>query len=165
MKNFSSIGSFASHLIKAGVAVAAGARVALGECADLVQKSAIAEFGHLQNQVGPFNAWDELAESTKAEKERQGYWYNDQHNPLIRTFELMNSIQKEVRPFEAIIGSVSPIMAYQEFGTSTIPPRPVLGPALFKNKEHIRAIVGAAVISAFTYGKVVHSSLGYDGEI
>jgi hypothetical protein len=56
-------------------------------------------------------------------------------------------------------------MAYQEFGTPTIPPRPVIGPAAFRNKAKIMKIIGASAVLGMTNGVRIHSSLGYDMEI
>jgi hypothetical protein len=43
-------------------------------------------------------------------------------------------------------------MVYQELGTDRIPPRPVLGPAAYKNKDKIERILGEAVVHAMEYG-------------
>ena len=159
------LGEFTRHLLVAATAEIAALQEGLEVAAKLIESSAKKEIGHLQPEVGPFNAWDELAESTQIEKERLGYVFNDDYNPLLRTGELRDSIQHEVRPLEAIVGSRSMIMAYQEFGTSRgIPPRPVLGPAAYKNKEKIRAIIGAAAISGIVGSRRIPEALGYDME-
>jgi HK97 gp10 family phage protein len=159
---FESLMSFSEHLAAAAVLEVATLEKGMERCAVTVEKSAEDEIGHYQPQVGPFQDWAELADSTKEDRLRQGYTEND---PLLRSGELRDSITHESSATEAIIGSTSEIMAYQEFGTSTIPPRPVIGPAAFKNKEKIKGIIGAAAISGMFSGKPIHESLGYDMEI
>jgi hypothetical protein len=38
-------------------------------------------------------------------------------------------------------------MVFHEFGTSKMPPRPVLGPAAFRNKLAIQRLVGEAALA------------------
>ena len=52
-------------------------------------------------------------------------------------------------------------MEYQEFGTATIPPRPVLGPAVVHNREVIMELLGGAVVNGMVGRDVIHPSLGY----
>lgn len=165
MKIFTSPQQFAEHLLKAATQEVMALQVALEKAAKLIEKSAKKEIGHLQPQVGSFNAWDELADSTKDDKSRKGYVINEEYNPLLRTGELRDSIQHEVKELEAVVGSTSPIMSYHEFGTSKMPPRPVLGPAAYKNKEKIRAIIGAAAITGMIGGDPIHPSLDYDMDV
>ena len=113
------------RLAVAEIAIHIGARKALERVAVKVEATAKDEFGVYQDAVGPFPAWAELAESTQEQRAQQGYTPND---PLLRRGDLRNSIGHEVEDLTAIIGSTSEIMEYQEFGTATIPPRPVLGP-------------------------------------
>jgi HK97 gp10 family phage protein len=162
MKTFKGFKSFAKELQKIAVKEVVLLQVGLDKVGKLVEKSAKAEIGHLQPAVGPFPKWDELAESTKADKVKKGYWFNDDYNPLLRTGELHDSISHQVKPLEVQIGSTSDIMVYQEFGTGKIPARPVLGPAAFKNKEKIRAILGAAAVSGLIGADKIHESLGYN---
>lgn len=159
MIHFGSMAHFAEHLLS----VAAGEVLALHEglekCAKLVEKTAKEEIGEYQPSSGPFPAWPELADSTKEERVRLGFTEDD---PLLRTGELRDSITHETNGFEAIIGSTNPVMAYMEFGTPTVPARPVIGPAAYRNKERIRAIIGAAAISGYFAGASIHPDLGYD---
>jgi len=162
MKLFTSLNKFANHLAKVAIAETVALQVGLKRVAKLVEKTAKAEIGHLQPAVGSFQEWPELADSTKEDKERKNYVFNKDYNPLLRTGDLHNSISHEVKGFEAAIGSTSDIMVYQEFGTASIPARPVLGPAAFKNKEKIRLIVGAAAFSGLIGEDKIHESLEYD---
>lgn len=163
MKTFSP-GTFAAHLLKASVTVAEGAKVGLTVCAKLIQKTAQAEIGEYQSAAGPFPAWAPLSEATLADKENQGY---ATPNPLLRTGELRDSIQYEVGTFEAIIGSTSPIAAFQEFGTNStgwgagIPPRSFIGSAAYRNKNKIITIFGSVLVIGIAGGNVIAKDIGY----
>lgn len=170
-KDFSSLLDFSDHLFKASNHEV----FALKECLDLagkiIQLEAKKEIGYLQPQVGPFDAWEELADSTKEEKERLGYVFNSDYNPLFRTGSLLNSIVYEVNmdKLETIVGSKSQIAAFQEFGTNRIPPRPFIGPAMFKNMEKIAQLFGKATVIGIAGGnhiaEKIAKEIGYNQEI
>lgn len=149
VREFESVTEFVLHLAAAEVAVHKAAQHALDRAAAVIEKDAKDQIGTYQQQVGPFNAWPELAESTQKERERLGFTPND---PLLRNGALRDSISRQVQGDEAAVGSTSDVMVYQELGTPSIPPRPVLGPAAFKNKDKIEQILGAAVVHALEYG-------------
>lgn len=109
---------------------------ALGE---ILEKEAKEKIGHLQQAAGQFEAWSPLAESTKRDKERLGYKFNEEYNPLYRTGELRDSIGHVfyIAGRCLYLGSTSEIMIYQELGTKYIPPRSVLGMTLFMAKALI----------------------------
>ncbi len=163
MSIFSLIG-FSEHLLKVSVAIAEGAHVGLEVCAKLIQKSAQAEIGEYQPAIGPFPAWADLSDATLSDKESKGFAVP---YPLLRTGDLRDSIQYEVSAFEAIIGSTSPIAAFQEFGTNStgwgagIPPRPFIGPAAYKNKENIIAILRSVLVIGFAGGNIISRNIGY----
>ncbi len=75
--------------------------------------------------------WAPLAESTLADKARQGY---ETPAPLKRTGELRDSIKGEAESLpggvRGIVESDDPNALWHEVGTSREPPRPFLGPAL-----------------------------------
>lgn len=164
MKTFNPI-SFSEELIKLSVKEEIALKTGLDKAAKLIQKDAKQQIGHLQKAVGTFPEWQELAESTKDDKSKKGYFFNGDYNPLLREGNLKDSIQKEVEGFEAVIGSKEDVAAYQEFGTSRIPPRPFIGPAAYKNKEKIRAILGMAAIIGLTNGERINSLFDYDMDI
>lgn len=147
------------HLAGLAITEVVALKAGLEEVAKLVEKEAKKEIGHYQPEVGSFQAWPELADSTKADRVRQGYTEND---PLLRSGELRDSYEHKTSGLEAIIGSESNIALYHELGTSKMPERPVLGPAAFKNKEKIRAILGAAAVSGLLGSEKIKSELGYD---
>jgi HK97 gp10 family phage protein len=149
MKTFNSLISFSKYLKNVAVKEIVFIHSGLEKCAKLIEDSAKDEIGHLQPEVGPFPAWSPLTQSTISEKIRLGYVYNEDYNPLYRTGELQASISHTVNANEALIGSTSPIMIYHEFGTYKMPMRPVIGPAAYKNKYNIEAILGSSIIAAF----------------
>lgn len=159
MKEFGSLGQFAAHLLAVEAAEVLALHHGLKEVANAVEATAKAEIGHYQPAVGGFGAWPELADSTKADRVRQGFSEND---PLLRTGELRDSIGHEIEGLEAIIGSESDVMVWQELGTKHIPPRPVLGPAAIVNEEKIREILGRAAARGLLGGGQMPSALGYD---
>lgn len=162
MREFASPLDFALHLAELSHGTAKIEDKALEKCALLIERDAKAQIGWYQGAVGPFQDWAPLADSTEAEKARKGYPLDA---PLLRDGALRDSIQHEVEHGEAVVGSKSDIAEYQEFGTATIPPRPFIGPAAFRNKENIQKILGMAAVEGITGGQVIHRSLGYDFEI
>lgn len=162
LKLFANPGAFAAELLKAATEIAVGAKAGLEISAKLIQEDAQSQLGSYQGAVGGFSEWVPLAASTLADKVRKGFQVP---SPLLRTGDLRDSIQYEVEPWEAVIGSTSPIAAYQEFGTSRgIPPRPFLGPAAFKNKDKITAILGATVIAGMLGGAPISFNAAYQIE-
>jgi HK97 gp10 family phage protein len=149
MREFESITGFLVHLAAAEVAVHVAAHHALDLAAQIIELDAKGQLGAYQPDAGPFVAWAELADSTKADRLHNGFTEND---PLLRSGALRDSISREVHGLEAAIGSTSDIAVYQELGTDKMPPRPFLGPAAFNNKQKIEKILGSAVMHALEYG-------------
>jgi phage gpG-like protein len=91
-------------------------------------------------------SWAPLADATVAEKSRLGYVGQiTATDPLLRTGRLRDSIEiRAVSPDRAVIASDDPILAFQEFGTARIPPRPVIGTALFRTKAAVEHLIGEA---------------------
>jgi HK97 gp10 family phage protein len=158
-KFFESPLKFANHLLQAVAKEELALHEGLKASVKLIEQTAKKKIGHYQNESGNFPAWPELADSTKVDRVKQGYSENE---PLLREGDLRDSIQSEVKGLTGIAGSKNPIAAYQEYGTSKIPPRPFIGPAAFQNKKKIKAIIGLAAIEGITGGTKVQSSLGYD---
>ncbi|CCD29934.1 Putative bacteriophage-related protein [Candidatus Glomeribacter gigasporarum BEG34] len=145
MKSFGSLAAFAAHLVKLEVDVARAAHRGLESAAIAVEKTAKNQFGHYPRAIGDFEQWPPLKEATKADRVRQGYSPDE---PLLRSGALRDSITHEVRGLDAVIGSEHEVMVHQELGTSTIPPRPVLGPAALRNRRKIQRMLGHAAASA-----------------
>lgn len=134
---------------------AVAGRRALKAGADLLAHDAREQIGHYQPQVGAYPEWAPLAESTEDEKAAIGA---PADAPLYRFGQLQGSFRSEsVSDEEAIAGSIDPVMEYHEFGTSKMPPRPALGPALFKNIGKIQQLVGNGAVGAIVAGQ----RLGY----
>lgn len=159
MREFGDVATFAAHLLTLNVAVEKTVQNGLEKAAKIIERDAKSQIGHYQPEVGQFQDWAPLADSTEAEKARLGY---PADAPLLREGDLRESIEHEVQGHEAVVGSKSEIAEYQEFGTNTIPPRPFIGPAAFKNKEAIHHILGASLVEGLIGGGPIHPSLGYD---
>lgn len=174
--HFSSLRELALQLVVHDLpAIDRGVERGLDKASALLQRETKKMFGTYQQGAGPFEAWPELADSTKEDRVKQGYSEND---PLLREGDLRDSIEREVEKTEAIVGSTSEIMPFHEFGTSRMPPRPVFGIALYRNWEKICRLVGHGAVSGFVgydannsdeYGardsdevERVHKSLGYN---
>lgn len=149
MKEFGRIADMVAHLAKVAVAEELALHRGLERCAQAIERTAKAEIGNYQPGIGPFPEWAELADMTKADRVRKGYTEND---PLERTRALEESISHQTIGLESAVGSDSDVMVYQEVGTSTIPPRPVLGPAALRNKGLIQKTLGAAAVEGLLYG-------------
>lgn len=135
MKTFDNFASFALHLGVIAASNTIKTHEELKVVTKLLEKRIKDRFGnYIREDVGQFSAWPELANSTKAERVRLGYTPND---PLLRSGELRDSIKSEVRGLEAVIGSDSDIMVWQELGTSRIPARSVLGAEAYRAKHEI----------------------------
>lgn len=158
---FGSLGDLAAHMMSDTVAELRHVQRGLEVSAVIIEKTAKGEIGEYQDAIGPFQDWAPLADSTEAEKARLGYPVDA---PLLRTGDMRDSIKHEVGEFEAIIGSTDPKMVYHEFGTTKMPPRPVIGPALFRNLEKVQELIGNAAVSGFVGGDPIHPSLGYEIE-
>ena len=129
-----SIDQFISKLAAMAVTVTIAEHKALEAAAKIVEKEAKSEFGKYQGEIGGYEAWAELADTTKDDRVRNGYTPDD---PLLRSGELRDSISHETRALEAIIGSDSDLMVFHELGTENMPPRAVLAPALLRKEEQV----------------------------
>jgi phage gpG-like protein len=156
---FKSLGSLALHMAAQEVALLASLHEGLEKCAVRVETTAKDEIGHYQSGIGPFPAWADLADSTEEHKAKMGY---PSDAPLLASGDMQRSISHATHMLEAVIGSTDKKMVYHEFGTPKMPARPVMGPAVLRNKEYIRRVLGLATVSGLVGGSVIHKSLGYD---
>lgn len=157
-----SLGEFAVKLIELQAAEVIALQHGLEKVSKLVEQTAKAEIGQYQDAIGPFPAWAPLADSTEAQKARMGY---PADAPLLATGEMRDSIEHSVHDLEAEIGSNSDKMVWQELGTDKIPPRPVLGPAAYRQRHKIERILGHAAVTGLLGGTGITPSLGYDYEV
>lgn len=92
-----------------------------------LQRASRAYIGEYQGQVGPFPAWEPLADYTIQDRISKGYRPDD---PLLRTGDLRESIGYSILGNAVVVGSGELVAMWQEFGTRTIPPRSFIGRAL-----------------------------------
>lgn len=137
VKEFKSLRAFDTQLKKVLREYDRREKKLLNMVGKFVEKESKEYIGHLQDE------WPELAETTKQEKERLGYG-NAQNDwqPLLRTGEMRESIGYSVELHKVYIGSKSDILVYQEMGTVFIPPRPVLGLAMYQEKKKFQKAIG-----------------------
>lgn len=148
MKEFNSFGRFGAHLAKLALIGEEVSHHITEEGAKIIEKDAKARLGEYQGYAGPFNAWAELADSTKADRVAKGFPENE---PELRIGEMRDSIEISAKGNEAAVGSASEIAMYQELGTEKMPPRPSLGPAAFESKRPIGEM-GARTLAAWISG-------------
>lgn len=147
-----SLESFAAHLVTLIAEEAEAEHVALDRAARVVEKEAKKELGHYQEQAGPFVPWQELADSTQADRVAQGYTPDD---PGRRSGDMADSIEHTVAGHEAHVGSDDQHMEWFELGTEKQPPRSALGGAAFRKAHEVRDVIGEDTV-AFLSGKGVH---------
>lgn len=156
------IAGFMAHIAATIMELDHATHSALERASKVVQDEARHEIGVYQAAAGPFKAWAPLAPRTMVEKERLGYAPPD--NPLLRTGELRDSIDRVVGHDEAVIGSNSMIAVYQELGTGgshPTPPRSFLGGAAMRKAEECAHILGAAPVIALCGESVAERILGH----
>ncbi|WP_088187545.1 hypothetical protein [Desulfosporosinus sp. FKA] len=150
-----------TKLVEAPAKVDTAAIVALKKCAVEVQKTAQEKFGEYQPAVGPYPAWNQLADSTIEQKAQAGggedpligHYPNSSGNKLYPT-NLRQSLTIKIHEsaLAAEVGTNNPIGKWQEFGTADgerIPPRPFLRPALYENEDYIKKALKEALGTAF----------------
>ncbi len=157
MKTLNSFNAFYKQLEKVKRNYAIYEKKAALFSAEALKIEAQAKIGHLQGGVGRYPSsggavgqWAELAESTKEDKERQGYVFNADYNPLYREGDLKKSISAIAVTISGktkiVLGSDSQIMFWQEFGTEKIPPRSVIGLTMFQYAPKITYYFGEMLV-------------------
>lgn len=144
MREFKSFGAFALHLERLAATSGEVKHHILDKAGEEVQKTAQRMIGDYQQAVGPYPAWEELADSTKAERSRLGYSEND---PGFRTGEMQRSVQRTVSSEEMAVGSNDPHIVWFDQGTPKQPPRPVFGPAALHSMDRVKTIIGATAFA------------------
>lgn len=137
---------FAREMSSASASIATGLEAGFRVIVKEIEETAKEEIGVYQPAYGPFDAWAPLAESTKADRVRQGY---SEDEPLLRSGELRESIQSEIVGLAAIVGTKSEIGLWQEVGTEHIPPRPFIGPAYVRKIDPLMESIGLAISKVF----------------
>jgi hypothetical protein len=141
---FTSPKQFAAHLVKLAAIGPAVTHHAAELAAREIQATARGMIGQYQDAIGPFPKWEELADSTEAEKARLGY---PADAPLLRNGAMQESIGHHTVGNEAAVGSNDPKMIWHELGTEHIPPRPVLGPSALHSRERVAGLVGKTALA------------------
>lgn len=148
--------AFAEHLATVAVGVKLAEQHILEKAGAMVEKRAREKIGEYQEQAGPFIAWPELAESTKADRARQGY---PEDEPLLRTGEMRDSIGHTVHESEVQIGSNDDKAVWQELGTEHIPPRSFLGGAMVESLPKINEMAGRDLVATLIGEKMVEGGI------
>lgn len=119
---------------------------------NILEKESQDKIGHLNSGGGEFKDWAPLAESTLADKQRKGYIFNADGNPLYREGDLKKSIKSSYHPNlrKGYLGSTSIIGLYQEIGTNRIPPRSFIGLTMFQSKPVITNIMSQMMMQWIT---------------
>lgn len=131
------INEFAAALAGMTVALHEAEGKLVMEAAEHIAEAARSYLGHEQVE------WPPLSESTLEDKRRHGW---PVPSPLLRSGELRDSISatgpvRENGHAVAYAGSTSKIAVYQEFGTTHIPPRPFIGLAIDRERDHFHGMI------------------------
>jgi hypothetical protein len=137
---FKSIGDLARHLRAVADALPAAEERMLSLAGAAVQRIARDKLGKYQP------GWPELAPATIADKAAHGW---PTPSPELRSGAMGDSVGVSVHPPAVTIGSASEIAKWQEFGTSRMPPRPSIGPAMIEALPEIEAIEVGGVMETF----------------
>lgn len=159
MKSFDSPLAFAEHLVLLEAVIEVQLREGLQDVLKVLKKDMIGQIGQYQSSAGPYETWKPLTEQTELEKARLGAPANA---PLEREGVLEKSFHYESKELEGIVGSTDPVMVHHEYGTKNMPPRPVVGPALYKNRERVQEIVGHALLVAVSGQRVTRELIDLD---
>jgi HK97 gp10 family phage protein len=112
-----------------------------------------------RSYIGTYDAeprWPELAASTQKQRVSKGYSAN---KPLKRSGKLKDSITFDIlSDREAIAGSTDERAPFFEFGTSRMPPRPFMLPAIHESGPKIEKLTGRIAVAALSARGNVHSS-------
>ncbi len=142
-----SLAEWIDHLKRAELALKFETETEVGACMASAAKKAKNFIG--EQQPG----WADLAEATVAEKVALGY---PAPAPLLREGDLRDSIEHEVETrgteIVGLVYSDDEVAEYQEYGTSRIPPRPFIVPALVQTEPEIEKALGELAVRALTPG-------------
>lgn len=147
-KSFTEAGAF---FVRAAVIHETVKKTAMRRAGTKVLAHARSKFGKYQPAVGEWPAWMFLTDYTMTERLHLGFKPDE---PLKRTSSLKNSVLLSIDHDRIVIGSNDPRMIWHEMGTATIPPRPVLGPALYEKRHEVAKIIGHSIAKHVMYGFV-----------
>jgi phage gpG-like protein len=136
IRSFNSVGDFVQYMSGQAATLPALEHAVLNTVGRLVKHEA-------QRVIGTYDyGWSPLAEATQQDRVRKGFPADE---PLLRTGELLRSIEHKVVGRTVHIGSDLDIAMFQELGTQRIPARPFLSGALAHKQEYAVSLVGRAV--------------------
>ncbi len=126
-------------------------RECLERAATAIERRAVRKIGRYQAQMAGFPAWAHLSPAYEAAKVAAG---GRAGAPLLFSGAMRASIGHAVAASgaEAVVGARDPKMVYHEFGTRSMPPRPVFGPAAIEARGDIERAVGAVVMEGIIGG-------------
>lgn len=136
---------FAAHLLGMITEQAMVENDTLERAAIIIEVEAKESLGTYQSDSGPFPAWQELADATKADRVAQGYPENE---PELRSGALRDSIEHTVLTHSAEIGSDEPVMEFQELGTAHMPARSILGGAAARKTDAVLEELGESIYAS-----------------
>lgn len=146
MMKFNELSDFVEYLGKLPRSVRVATQRSLEAGAEILEGEAIDIIGTYQRSgLGPFAAWEELAQSTKEQRARLGYSDND---PGLRSGAMRDSITHRVGIGEAVIGSNDQHLVWFELGTVHQSPRSVLGIAGYRKAPEVATLIGKQVARA-----------------
>src|ERR1700737_115172 len=140
---FSSLGSFAAHLLTIEADLKLSQEVCVEKACRMVEKEA-------KTAIGTYRFdWPRLEPETVARKAKGD-------TPLLEPGELRDSIAHVVEGGGAegagYGGTNAPIAKYHELGTRTIPPRSFLGEAAMRQEHKIHEMIERTVAATFDRG-------------
>jgi hypothetical protein len=144
MTEFKSFAAFAAHLERLAIVGPEVTHHIADKAAEEIQKTAQGIIGEYQAAIGPYPAWDELADRTQQERARLGYSEND---PGFRSGKMQKSVERTAINAEAAIGSNDQNLVWFDLGTEKQPPRPVIGPAAIHSDVRVKTIIGKTMFA------------------
>lgn len=158
-QQFGSVTDFLTHMSVVHQRIERHTERGLERVAKVLAKDMRQQIGHYQPAVGPFPSWDALSPTYEARKVAAGFKAGA---PLLRTGEMRDSIGHEVKGDQAVIGAKDPKAIAHELGTAKIPPRPFIGPAVFRNRKLIEQILGDALRDGVLGGELTDAGGYFD---
>ena len=140
---FSSLGSFAAHLLTIEADLKLSQEVCVEKACRMVEKEAKTAIGTYRYD------WPRLEPETVARKAKGD-------TPLLETGELRDSIEhivgREGTEVVGYVGTNNPIAKYHELGTRNIPPRSFLGEAAMRQEHKIHEMMERTIAATFDRG-------------
>ena len=109
------------------------------------------QMGTYQPQVGPFPEWEPLSDETMRRRAKRGI--NPENEPLLERGDLRDSYRVIRNGDEIALGSDAEYADAQETGTSRIPPRPVVGPAIIRVSEYVQEDILDMFVDVMLHGR------------